>query len=330
MKPNIRSIISLSNKLRQSLGAVDTPRPGLSQNQYDSTINRLGEAADWGRGRDAVRRAGNQLPGASDDQIDGILAAIRASLNRLSKSNPADGANWKSSRAGFEDAISSAETRAVAARQGAKEVGDADAITANLLAKIKETMPKATSNDDLEGLAEAFSNLGDTPVFDQLVKEGLVQAFSERSVSSLLKGFAKAGKVSDLDAITSRFSSSQLRNILNSNPEQIAAIRTAAVDARVRLLKKAYADAGRLAGKDSNAARTRLAQIDSYIQRRMTEQFRMFDDAQRNALVAARTSAVGKISTSPMLTAQPGAAAPGATRRTVAPRSADADPLARP
>lgn len=330
MKPGIRGIIELANKLRQSLSGASKPRPGLSPNQYDSSIKRLGDAADWGKGRDAVRRAGNQLYGATDEQIDGLIAAMRGTLDRLKKSKVADGENWKSSRAGFDDMLSNAEARAIAARQSAKEVGDADAIAANLLAKIKETMPESNNFEDLDGLAQAFSRLGDTPVFDQLVKEGLVQALAENGVSALLRTFARAGNVSDIDTHTARFASSELRNILNSNPEQIATIRAAAADARVRLLKRDYAKTGRLAAKNPNAASAQLTKIDSYIRRRMAGQYPMFDENQRNALAAARTAAFGKISTSPLLGAQPGTAAPGAARRNVAPRSADADPLARP
>ena len=330
MRKGIKGIIDLANDLRQALSGSGRTRPGLSANQYEGNLRRLGEASDWGKGRDAVRRAGNQMPGATDDQIDGLLAAMRGTLDRLSKSKAADGANWKSSRAGFDDAFQAAQARAIAAREGAKQVADVDTISAKLLSQIKSEMPKSKNFDDLDGLAEAFSQLGDTPVFDQLVKEGLTQALAEKGVSALLKNFTRTSSVSDLDTLTSRFAASKLRSALNSDPEQIAVIRAAAAEARVRLLKKAYADTGRLATSNPNAASARLTQIDSYIQRRMAGQYPMFDGNQRNALAAARTAAFGKISTSPLLGAQPGTAAPGAARRTVAPRSADADPLARP
>ena len=331
MKPNIRAILDMANKLRQSLGGAGGAKPrGLDPKQYQANIDRLSDATDWGKGRDAIRRASNQFNGSSDEQIENLLAAMRAAMDRMRKSGAPDGPNWKSSQAGMEDMLSTAEAKAIAARQGAKESIDADALATNLLAKIKETLPKTKNADDLEGLAEAFSNLGDTPVFDQLVKEGLIQAFSEKSVSNLLKSFTTSKTVSELDNITSRFASSKLRNLLNSDTAQIQAIRAAAAEARVRLLRKAYANVGRLAANDPNAARTQMAAIDSYIQRRMAGQYPMFNDAQRNVLAAARTSAFGKVSTAPMTAAPPPPASPArTTRRNVGP-APDADPLAGP
>lgn len=330
MKPSIKRIISLANDLRSSMGATTTPRRSLAPNQYERNLSRLNEATDWSSGRDAVRRASNTFNGADDDQISGMLDGIEAAIARLLKAKLPDGPNWKSSRAGFDDAVANAKARAISARQEATESGDVEKIASDLLARIKAEMPLAENTDDIYGLSDAFAALGDTPLFDSLVKEGLVQGLSEKGVSHILKMFSKAGKVSEVDAISTAFSSGTLRKLLGADAAQLDAIRTAAVKARLKLLKKAYADVGQLAGKNREAAVARMNLIDSYIQRRMTDSFRMFDDKQRAALGTARTAAFGKITSAPMVAPQPSAGAAGSSRRALGPATPDADPLARP
>jgi hypothetical protein len=350
MNPKIRGLVNLGQDILSKLDVVERPSRSLAPGILGNTLRKLDEAQDWGAARTAFRGVRDKLDGADQNQIDQLLAALNANLNRLKKQNPEDGAVWKSTRGAAEQTAQEAVDKAQGLGVSKSSDAEVDKLVDKFLARLKSDLGDATAYDDVEALSETVAGFENTSVFQRLVKEGLAEAISEKTVSNLVSHMRKEKSVKirtkpdgtqelvlGIDDIFANISPA-VSNVIKSNDKFDNSIRAQAAKERVRLLKFAYDRAGKAAKNDPVAASERLALVDDYIVQRMTRTSAsgaplpaMFTQAQRNALAIARTKAFGSIQTSPMygqtFSPRP-AAAPQSARRAMGP--VDADPLAQP
>jgi hypothetical protein len=333
MNPKIRGIVRLGEEVLSRLDLVDRPARSLSPNVQTSTLRRLDEAQDWGQARNAIRGVRDKIDGADEAQVQAMLNALKANLDRLKKQNPPDGTVWKNSRAAAEEAADAAIAKAATFRGPKADETSADELADRLVMALKENLTEAKSFEDADALSNLMAQLENTQVFNKLVKEGLTEAISQRTTSNLIDLIRKQNKVAELDNFLTTMSPAT-RAALNKDPAVALSVREAAASVRINLLKKAYKDVTKLSKTNPDAAATKLSQIDNYViakQGRTAADGRpmpMFTDSQRNALAIERTKAFGAISTNPLYGQPRPAAAPQSTRRTMG--RADADPLAQP